>query len=330
MALPRVLVVADVKNWAWDRKAQAYQRHLSDRFDVTVAYHAEVPSFEAFDLVHLFEVVQLSLVDGVGDLVKGDCPRVVAGLTAVVWRTWGADRMRAWASMADALHGNSHFLTEELRQFHSRVFYLPNGVDPDAFRRVRPRHRRGNGVIFGHVGKPNPRKGAAALIWAAQAAGVELRVIQRTARLALSQAQMLEWYQDIDVEVTASNMDGTPNPMLEAAACECALLSTPVGNMPDFIRPGVNGHLTRAELPYSPPLAAVHTSSPRSADLRVAEEATDDAALRDELAGWMGWFRDHAKETEAMGRVARETVLAGWTWAQQVEHVAAMWREVLA
>ena len=56
-----------------------------------------------------------------------------------------------------------------------------------------------------------------------------------------SQAEMVDWYNTGTIYVCASASEGTPNVALEAAACGCALVTTPVGNMPDLIRPGHNG-----------------------------------------------------------------------------------------
>lgn len=318
---PRVLVLADVPGWAWGRKARAYQQHLADRFAITVAYHAQVPPLTDFDLIHLFEVSQVGVLT---PFPRAHRPfKALAGLTAHVWRTWGHHRMDAWAAQVDALHGNSQLLVKDLNRFHERVYYTPNGVDPERYRRLteRPPIERGRPLpVFGHVGKPNPRKGGDLIIHAARAAKVELRLIQRTSKLALTEAQMLDWYQGIDVMVTASNMDGTPNPMLEGAACECALLSTPIGNMPEFIAGGWNGRLL-PELAHRWPNSLL---GPTEQDL-----ADNRAHLQHALTAFMSEFADDPENTRRMGLNARQTVLEGWTWAQQVQHVATMWTEVL-
>jgi glycosyltransferase involved in cell wall biosynthesis len=54
---------------------------------------------------------------------------------------------------------------------------------------------------------------------------------------------MADWYNTGTVLVCASATEGTPNPGLEAAACGCTVVSTPVGNMPELIRSGENGYL---------------------------------------------------------------------------------------
>ena len=292
---PRVLVMADVPGWAWDWKARAYRQYLSDAFDVVVAYRAgyyaePIPaSFSSFALVHTFEFPQV-------DLVPLDYPgKLVTGLTAHVWPTWGPERVQVWADRAAALHGNSRLLVQEIQRFHPRVYYTPNGIDPQLFRRLRP--RESPPIVACHVGKPNPRKGAHLIEAACRLVGVPLALNQRRVWEALSRQEMVDLYQDVWVQVTCSSKDGTPGPMLESAACENALLSNPIGNMPELLEDGVNGF--------------VHDQSIE--------------AMAEKLA----WCRDHPKDTEEMGRAARKTILSGWTWEQNVEYVRTMWREVL-
>lgn len=337
MTRPRVLVVVDTPTWAWQRKAEAYQRHLGQRFDIAMAYHqagvdvpgrrdlpaADATDFTQFDLVHFFEVTQTAFLD------RYEPPRpfkTVAGLTAHVWEVWGEERMHDWAKRVDALHANSRLLETEIQQFHPTVYYTPNGVDHEFFQPPESA-RVPRGIVFGHVGKPNPRKGGRIIIEAARSIGATVKVIQRTSRSAHPPTYMRHFYQhEVSVMVTASNMDGTPNPMLEGASCGCALLSTPIGNMPEFIRPGWNGILTEHRLPRVP--------GPAKAPLPMTPEETaavhlGEAALCRELAMHMRWFQDHVDETLLMGRHARQSVEADWTWGRQVEHVARMWTEIL-
>jgi len=52
---------------------------------------------------------------------------------------------------------------------------------------------------------------------------------------------MVKYYNTLDFYVCASWHEGTPNPALEAASCGVPVISTRVGNMPDFIQAGING-----------------------------------------------------------------------------------------
>ncbi len=59
----------------------------------------------------------------------------------------------------------------------------------------------------------------------------------------MDQAELRAFYNSGTVYVCASESEGTPNPALEAGACGCTVVSTPVGNMPELITSGVNGEL---------------------------------------------------------------------------------------
>lgn len=293
---PRVLVLADVPNWAWARKAEQLKKHLGGEggeFHVDVAFTTNSPPVPDYDLYHTFEFPQTT------QLPVGW--RKTTGITAHVWPTWnqrhGANTVKGWASTAVVVHANSRLLQGEIAHHLGRaVHYVPNGVDEEFFRRRRP--HPGGKLVVGWVGKPNPRKGRAIVEEACARAGVEFRHVQRNYQTALSVEEMREFYQGIHVLAVASDMDGTPNPALEAAACQCAVVSNRIGNMPEFVRHGENGMLVERD--------AV------SMGMALAELAADP------------------KRALRMGEVARETVLAEWTWRKMSQNYATMWREALA
>jgi glycosyltransferase involved in cell wall biosynthesis len=296
--LPRVLVLADVPNWAWAKKAHALKQHLAGRIDVTVAIgsdHATGPLIRSaeHDLYHTFEVVQ------VGAIPVGY--PMVTGITAHVAQAWdqrrGEGTVRAWADRAIGFHANSVMLQREMERYLDRsVYYVPNGVDEKFWHRSRP--RADDHLVVGHVARPNPRKGADLVREACARAGVELRTIDKSSKNALSPEQLREWYQGIHVLAVSSDMDGTPNPALEAAACECAIVSNRIGNMPEFIVSGDNGLLTE----------------------RTVEN----------LADCLAWMKGRPIEyVETMGRSARAHILTDWTWARRAVAYAEMWEKCL-
>ena len=294
---PRVLVLADVPTWAWARKAWALKRHLAGRIDVTVAYSTEhatnaVIRRAEHDLYHTFEVSQVGIVPPGWPMTTG--------ITAHVVDTWEGKRpgcVREWAGRAVGFHANSKLLQRELEAFLGRpVYYVPNGVDEGFFRRVL--RRSSKRLVVGYVARPNVRKGPEIVADACHRAGVELRTIVRTWKTALTAEQMRAWYQDIHVLAVSSDMDGTPNPALEAAACECAVVSNAIGNMPEFIRHGVNGYLTERTTEHLAVYLATLAARPIA-------------------------------EVEAMGRAARATVLEDWTWKQRAIAYAEMWESCL-
>ena len=287
--------IADVYGWAWERKAFALREHLGDAFDVEVAYQYQVgapPVRPGADLYSTFEVFQASAVP--------DGAPYVTGITAHVWegleQRFSAAALRNWSARAAAFHANSVLLQREMeRRLERPIAYCPNGVDEAFFRRTRPRSS-GAHLVVGWVGKPAPRKGGAIVAAACKAAGVELRTVERRHTDALPPEAMREFYQDLHVLAVASDMDGTPNPALEAAACGVAVVSNRIGNMPEFITDGVNGRL-------------------------VEREAGSLAAALRELT---------PQRAAAMGEAARAEIERAWTWRALSSHYAALWRGALA
>jgi len=136
---------------------------------------------------------------------------------------------------------------------------------------------------------------------------------------------MREWYQDLWLLVTCSDLDGTPNPMLEAASCEVALLSNPIGNMPEFLVPYGNG------LVIPRPLAGQkYDDLVSEGGVPWYEDPKRRMEIVEDLEQQLVWARTHSRAVEEMGRQDRWDILTGWTWEQQVEHVRWFWREVLA
>lgn len=292
---PRIVVAADVRNWAWARKAEQLRLHLSDEFAIEIACMYAHPPDQLPDRADLYNTFEVFMVRH----LRPGMP-YVTGMTAHVWdghvQKNGEARLREWCDRALVFHANSRMLEAEMRQLLGRsIHYVPNGVDETFFQRLRKRSSSGR-MVVGWVGKPNPRKGSDIVREACARAGVELRTIERTHRNAWTPERMREFYQDLHLLVVASDMDGTPNPALEAAACGVAVVSNRIGNMPELIEDGVNGRLVD-----------------RSAD-GIAE------ALREMSIG----------QAERMGQAARASIEAGWTWRQMAPAYGQMWRDALA
>lgn len=303
---PRVCIVADVKTWAWARKAAQLEHHLCGEFEMVTVYpyekHPDEVPIKGFDLWHSFEIFQAQQLYAMG-------VPYVTGITAHVWggheQQRGIDSLRAWMGRAKGFHANSSLLVAEtMRRYNVLPHYCPNGVDQVFFHRMRDERPRDR-LVVGWVGKPSPRKGRHLVEAACALVGAELRVVGNTHRDAMDAHAMRDFYQGIHVLCVASDMDGTPNPALEAASCGVAVVGNRIGNLPQFVEDGVNGFLVG---PYNTP-----PQQPTAAELARALQilaADIPRALR-------------------MGEAARATIERDWTWAQQAKNYAALWRASL-
>lgn len=125
--------------------------------------------------------------------------------------------------------------------------------------------------------------------------GAELHLAARE-QTWRSRDEMLEFYRSLDVYVCASRNEGTPNPCLEAAACGLPVVTTNVGNMPEFIVDGVNGLIVQRDI--------------------------------DDIAAKLRMLADPSIR-RLMGAAARQTATE-WDWGVQAEHYATMFDDLLA
>ncbi len=177
---------------------------------------------------------------------------------------------------ASAVTTNASELVKKAKAFMDReVFLIPNGIDTDYFKPL-PKNEAlaemlglGNLPVIGFVGELREKKGLKTLLTAytqvnkAQPAALlivgevragedkklfdELQLSIPDSRIIvtgiISHKDMPAYYSLMDVFVHPSLRDGMPNAVLEAMACEKAVVATPVGGVVDVVEDGKNGVL---------------------------------------------------------------------------------------
>lgn len=287
----KILLMADVKSWAWGIKSRYIKKYLDDEFDIEIRYLDDgdpVPKEDRHDLYLTFCTNHLTHIE------RFPMGKRLTGVTSLV--AYNRAREINFKDKCVAFHTNN----VELYNFakgrqHNRVYCLPNGVDTDLF---KPKYRKPqpNKFVVGYVGKPIARKGYQGfVIPSAKAAGVTLATKIDSWKNATAHEKMPEFYDNIDVYLVAADGEGTPNGALEAAACGKPIISTPVGNMPEFVKDGVNGYLIKRELNYF-----------------------IDRIKR---------LKNDPHKCLEMGRNARKTA-EQWDWKIQVENYRKMFREL--
>lgn len=292
---PKILLIADVKNWAWWLKGEYLQKYLADEFDIDLicvlgegcVNQWNIPQ-NKYDLYFTFGYSYIDSLYSVPKYKKS------TGVTAHRPRNVILPKMR----QAGHLHANSMMLYRELKDMgFERVYYIPNGVNEKLFRPVKPIPLNRKKLIAGHVGKECHAKGQRDVIYPAIAkAGAERVTNVVTWKEKIPHNEMYKIYQEMDVFMVASLEDGTPNPALEAASCGRPIISNKIGNMPEFIKDGWNGFLV--------------------------ERRIEDYIEK------LKWLQSNRDKLIKMGQRARETVLKGWCWSQQSENYRKMFRDI--
>lgn len=250
----RVLLVVDEPGWAHDHKARALQAQLGDEFDLDVRYQAAMTPADAAaaDVVVVFYWLQIAGCAELREALRPHLDKLLLGVCSHA-ELQGEKRQEALALLraAPAVFVHSELLRAEvapLLREGQHLFCVPNGVDVDVFTPPRiptAEHPHGAPLRVGWAGSLGNF-------------GRELRgfdEIERTCaelpgvvftpavkeRGQRRHGAMARYYHDVDAYVCMSRCEGTPNPALEAAACGVPLVTTRVGNMPEFVRDGENG-----------------------------------------------------------------------------------------
>jgi len=141
----------------------------------------------------------------------------------------------------DKISTSNDFLYEEFKPvYKSKVINAPFGVDGDLF--VKKTMPSNYNYIFGWVGNPDRSvKRFNDIKEVFGNLGDKYRLKVATNKSRFGRAKMVDFYNSVGTVICFSDSEGTPNPMLEAAACGRAIISTRVGCVPSLCKGlGVN------------------------------------------------------------------------------------------
>ena len=304
---------------------------LADWFDLLVGGHER----DGFDLLHAYFVTKAGFVAVYAGHYLG-VPSVVSArgndLDRAVFNPGKAAHILYALQRANVVTANSRRLVRKAQALAPgrEVVCIPNGVDAAFFRPSPPdpalaeRLGLAGMPVIGFVGEARAKKGIADLLLAFRQIASErilglllvggarsgedetlLKVFQKqnpdlriVVQPYLPAEALPAYYNLMDVLAMPSRRDGLPNALLEAMACERAVLASDAGGLPDAILDGENGRLV--------------APGDLQALVRVAGELLDDASLRQRL-----------------GRSARATVLADFSLEAELRANLAVYRQAL-
>ncbi len=293
---PRILFIADVRNWIFDRHAHTLQARLADEFNIDIAYHGDPVDEKDYDLIHPLEW-HMADPGMIHTPVKW-----VSGIRSHV--SWaGLDLPKLCAHLKQTYQGGMYVVSQRLREiFRSGLpdaVWLPHGLDTALFTAINPPSEQVGSLRLGWAGnRASAVKGFEEFIAPlGQLPGVELVFCGYSDRL-LTLAEMHGFYEGIDVYVCTSASEGHNNSLMEAASMARAIVTTDVGTVPEFLQDGVSALIV-----------------PRDATAiqKAILTLRDDPALR-----------------RSLGERARESVVEHFDWSVRQEDYRLFFRKALA
>lgn len=286
-----VLIFFDEPGWAWWHRAHNIKKNISPEFAIDILKIGTPFDHRKYDLVVLFESYlydQIATVPPekviVGSSTLQTLSSAVARYTQLNFAGFVVNNLDAYQKIARL----------------ANVFCCQNGVDDSLFHFKYPRNEYITACWVGNnISKNN--KGLDIICQSCDMAGVKLIALDQSVNVyegkVLTQEQVRDdVYHNASCYICASEMEGTPNPALEALACGLPVIATRVGNMPEIIVDGFNGFL-------------VHRGVESIAE---ALEKLKHSDLRQ------------------MSLNARNSILNGWTWKQQVLKYEHMFRTLVS
>jgi len=290
---PKILLICDVRNWAWWNKSIYLKKYLADEFDIEVMnIHGKGGTGVNKKKYDIYLTYGYSFVNYLNGIPKH---KKITGVTAHRPKNMIVNQMKK----CGYVHANSLLLKRELEKWGLKnVFYVPNGVDLKLFRPIKDIPLKRDKIIVGHIGKDSNMKGQNIIKEAISKAGAQSFLHLNTWQNMVPYKEMYKKYQDIDVFIVASVEDGTPNPALEAMACGRPVISNNIGNMPEIIINEYNGFIVKK-------------------DVNAYVEK-------------IKWFSENRDKLIEMGKNARQTLIDnGWDWKSQAENYRKMFKKVL-
>lgn len=235
----KVALVYDVDGWCFHHIASQICRYSPD-WECDMLRYPEIQDGQ----LEPYDVVIQCGYHGIRHVVCGN-PRALVSSVAdqIYWKhKHGSKRIPECrkVGLVTALH--RRMLAELQAAYPDLTFWgtTEDGVDTHLFR-PGPQQDNETPVIGWCGNSANDLKRVPNIATACKRLGLPMSTKDRAENTMIPHLEMPAWYRTLDLYVCASDSEGTPNPVLEAASCGIPVLTTNVGIVPDIAPRSVGG-----------------------------------------------------------------------------------------
>lgn len=242
MTRKRILLIADVRGWAFDVNNKAMAKHVFSDHDVDFFYVEDLvktgrPDWNAYDLI-------FAAYHDWKQLPGIPRDKHFSSLRSQWFSLWEPRPKAPTIQEIDLVNGYAGFYVvnesayEMIHPYCPQVQCLTNPVDFDLFQDVSSRIPNDKIVVQwnGNASHNSGRvKGIDLVTMACAMAGVELKVREYGLN-RIPHEDMPDHYAQANVTICASTQEGASNSVLEAMACGHVLISTDCGNVMEMFK----------------------------------------------------------------------------------------------
>lgn len=253
--MKNLLILADQPGWCFGRRARAIAEYAPAEWNVRIEYFGCRPLaeiiYESADVVFVLDPHKAKQTRDIFQRRGISAPLVASHNSGPGRPGYSLDETLAAADFV-IVNNYSAWAAGQFGQRDYRAANVSNGVDTRTFYSTTPWEKRPNRALW--IASDSKAADAddvkryravleplAKVLQASTGIEADFRTVSPGA--ALDDVGMREFYNSGRYLVCASKTEGTPNIALEAAACGCVIVTTPVGNMPELITDGLTGKI---------------------------------------------------------------------------------------
>ncbi|PKL89863.1 MAG: hypothetical protein CVV23_03305 [Ignavibacteriae bacterium HGW-Ignavibacteriae-2] len=253
----KVLIIPDFPNWALDKNAKDLIKYNKSSLQLDICYYKDFEKnwkkyYNEYDL--LFPMYLGSYFSSLKKGIPTD--KTITGIRS--FHRWDEHKAqppgynkrpprKIISNLKKALLVNTH--CKKLWYIFAEYVHIIHTKYTCDLEMFYPENKKQNEkVVIGWAGSltnhPNKR-GFHEFIKpiCEEIPGVELKLQIKEENFITDDNLMRKFYNSLDIYICASRTEGTPRPVIEAAACGVPVISTDVGIVPELIDDGYNGFI---------------------------------------------------------------------------------------